>query len=52
MPHRRLVAAVPLTLVLALPGAAQAQGIVPGESKLRHNGIGSRAPWALQQECV
>jgi hypothetical protein len=40
MPSRRLIAAVPLTLVLALPGAAQAQGIVPGESKLRHNGIG------------
>ena len=42
MSHRRLIASVPLVLVLALaaPGAAHAQGIVKGESKLRHNGIG------------
>jgi hypothetical protein len=39
MPSRRLI---PLTLAFAFaaPGAAHAQGIVPGESKLRHNGIG------------
>jgi hypothetical protein len=39
MPLRRLI---PLTLAFALaaPGAAAAQGIVPGQSKLRDNGIG------------
>ena len=41
MPYRRLAALVPLTVALAVPGAAQAQGIVPGVSKLRHNGIGA-----------
>jgi hypothetical protein len=40
MSYRRPIAAVPVVLALALPCAAQAQGIVPGESKLRHNGIG------------
>jgi hypothetical protein len=40
MRTRRLIASVPLLLVLAVPGAAQAQGIVPGESKIRDNGIG------------
>jgi hypothetical protein len=40
MPSRRLLAAAPLVLVLAVPGAAQGQGLVPGVSKLRHNGIG------------
>jgi hypothetical protein len=40
MRSRRLIASVPLILVLAVPGAAHAQGIVVGESKLRHNGIG------------
>ncbi len=38
MPSRRLIASVPL--ILAVPGAAHAQGIVPGESKIRDNGIG------------
>jgi hypothetical protein len=38
MSYRRLTAALPLTL--AAPGAAHAQGIVPGQSKLRDNGIG------------
>src|ERR671914_257244 len=40
MSSRRLLAAVPLALALAVPGAAQAQGLVPGVSKLRHNGVG------------
>jgi hypothetical protein len=40
MPRRRLIASLPLVLALAAPGAARAQGIVKGESKLRHNGIG------------
>ena len=40
MPSRRLIALLPLTLALAVPAAAPAQGIVPGVSKLRHNGIG------------
>lgn len=40
MPHRRLIASLPLILALAAPGAAHAQGIVKGESRLRHNGIG------------
>jgi hypothetical protein len=40
MLSRRLIASFPLVLALALPAAASAQGIVPGQSKLRHNGIG------------
>ena len=40
MPSRRLIAALPLALALAVPGAAHAQGIVPGVSKIRDNGIG------------
>jgi hypothetical protein len=36
----RLLAPLVVALLLALPGAAHAQGIVPGVSKLRHNGIG------------
>ena len=39
MPSRRLVA-LTLALTFAVPGVAHAQGIVPGQSKLRHNGIG------------
>ena len=39
MPHRRFIASRPL--VLAAPAAAHAQGVVKGESKLRHNGIGT-----------
>jgi hypothetical protein len=37
MPSRRLLA---LTFTFAVPGAAHAQGIVLGQSKIRHNGIG------------
>jgi hypothetical protein len=40
MPSRRLIAALPLTLALAVPAAAEAQGIQPGVSKIRQNGIG------------
>jgi hypothetical protein len=40
MSSRRLFASLPLVLALAVPGAAHAQGIVPGESKIRDNGIG------------
>jgi hypothetical protein len=40
MPSRRLLASVPLILAFALPGGAHAQGIVPGQSKIRDNGIG------------
>lgn len=36
----RLIASVPHVLALAVPASASAQGIVPGESKLRHNGLG------------
>ena len=39
MPSRRLIA-LPLAFIFAVPGAAHAQGIVPGDSKIRHNGIG------------
>jgi hypothetical protein len=39
MPSRRLIA-LALAFAFASPGAAHAQGIVPGESKLRDNGIG------------
>ncbi len=39
MPTRRLVA-LTLAFAFALPGAAHAQGIVLGQSKIRHNGIG------------
>ena len=39
MPSRRLIA-LTLAFVFAAPGAAHAQGIVPGQSKLRDNGIG------------
>ena len=37
MPHRRFIASRPLVLA----AAAHAQGVVKGESKLRHNGIGT-----------
>ena len=40
MPSRRLIALLPLTFALAVPATAQAQGIVPGVSKIRDNGIG------------
>jgi hypothetical protein len=40
MPSRRLLA-LTLAFTFAVPGAAQAQGIVPGQSKIRHNGIGA-----------
>ena len=40
MPSRRLLASLPLVLAFAVPGAAHAQGIVPGQSKIRDNGIG------------
>lgn len=40
MPYRRL-AALRLAFAFAAPGAAHAQGIVPGRSKIRHNGIGN-----------
>jgi hypothetical protein len=39
MPSRRLVA-LTLAFTFAVPGAANAQGIVLGQSKIRHNGIG------------
>ncbi len=39
MPSRRLVA-LTLAFTFAVPGAAHAQGIVLGQSKIRHNGIG------------
>jgi hypothetical protein len=39
MPSRRLLA-LTLAFAFAVPGAAHAQGIVPGQSKIRHNGIG------------
>ena len=39
MPSRRLLA-LTLAFTFAVPGAAQAQGIVLGQSKIRHNGIG------------
>jgi hypothetical protein len=39
MLSRRLIA-VSLAFAFAAPATAHAQGIVPGESKLRHNGIG------------
>ena len=39
MPYRRL-AALTLALAFALPATAHAQGIVLGQSKIRHNGIG------------
>ena len=39
MPYRRL-AALTLVFAFAVPGAAHAQGIVLGQSKIRHNGIG------------
>ena len=40
MPSRRLLA-LTLAFTFAVPGAAQAQGIVLGQSKIRHNGIGA-----------
>lgn len=40
MPSRRLLASAALLLALAVPGAADAQGIVQGQSKIRDNGIG------------
>ncbi len=40
MLSRRLIASVPLIVAFDAPGAAHAQAIVPGESKIRHNGIG------------
>ena len=40
MPSRRLLA-LTLAFTFAVPGAAQAQGIVAGQSKIRHNGIGA-----------
>jgi hypothetical protein len=40
MPYRRLLACLPLIVAFAVPGAAHAQGIVPGQSKIRDNGIG------------
>lgn len=40
MPSRRLLASAALLLALAVPGAADAQGIVQGQSKVRDNGIG------------
>jgi hypothetical protein len=40
MRSRRLIASFPLVAALAVPGAAQAQGIVLGQSKIRDNGIG------------
>ena len=40
MPCRRL-AALTLAFAFAAPGAAHAQGIVPGQSKIRQNGIGA-----------
>jgi hypothetical protein len=39
MPQRRLIA-LTLAFAFAAPGAAHAQGIVRGESKIRDNGIG------------
>ena len=39
MPSRRLIA-LTVAFTFAVPGAAQAQGIVLGQSKIRHNGIG------------
>jgi hypothetical protein len=39
MPSRRLIA-LTLAFTFAIPGAAHAQGIVLGESNIRHNGIG------------
>jgi hypothetical protein len=39
MPSRRLIA-LTLAFAFAAPGAAHAQGIVLGQSKIRHNGIG------------
>ena len=39
MPSRRLIA-LTLAFTFAVPGAAHAQGIVLGQSKIRHNGIG------------
>jgi hypothetical protein len=40
MPSRRLLA-LTLAFTFAVPAAAQAQGIVLGQSKIRHNGIGA-----------
>jgi hypothetical protein len=39
MSYRRLIA-LTLAFAFAAPGAAHAQGIVLGQSKIRHNGIG------------
>jgi hypothetical protein len=40
MLSRRLLASLPLIVAFIVPGAAHAQGIVPGQSKIRDNGIG------------